>query len=241
MVRHRPRIHRALVAPGTGPRCGLGAASDAAQALSSGARHFRAGPSAHVPRCGAATGHACLAADNADWRDRLAASAVVAGTRGDPLVAVRFRHVRAVRHSKDGRGHGLAFVYKGPDGARGARADDDYRRPGAGREAPRHRLDHRLMADFARIYARQERLTPGAAETVEIIAQTVQPTERSLLLDVACGKGEAAATLAGRFACRILAVEVRSEERRVGKECRSRVATERVRTKKTSDARGCTG
>src|SRR5437870_923966 len=146
LARHRPRIHRALVAPGTGPRCGLGAASDAAQALSSGARHFRAGPSAHVPRCGAATGHACLAADNADWRDRLAASAVVAGTRGDPLVAVRFRHVRAVRHSKDGRGHGLAFVYKGPDGARGARADDDYRRPGAGREGPRHRLDHRLMA-----------------------------------------------------------------------------------------------
>ena len=64
------------------------------------------------------------------------------------------------------------------------------------------------MADFARIYARQEHLTPGAAETVEIIAQTVQPTERSLLLDVACGEGEAAATLAGRFACRILAVEV---------------------------------
>jgi SAM-dependent methyltransferase len=64
------------------------------------------------------------------------------------------------------------------------------------------------MADFARIYARQEYLTPGAAETVEIIAETVQPSESSLLLDVACGKGEAAATLAGRFACRIAAVEL---------------------------------
>lgn len=64
------------------------------------------------------------------------------------------------------------------------------------------------MADFARIYARQEYLTPGAAETVEIIAQTVRPSEQSLLLDVACGKGEAAATLAGRFACRIAAVEL---------------------------------
>jgi len=64
------------------------------------------------------------------------------------------------------------------------------------------------MADFARIYARQEYMTPGAAETVEIIAETVQPTERSSLVDVACGKGEAAATLAGRFACRIAAVEL---------------------------------
>jgi SAM-dependent methyltransferase len=64
------------------------------------------------------------------------------------------------------------------------------------------------MPDYARIYARQEYLTPGAAETVDIIAETVQPTERSLLLDVACGKGEAAATLAGRFACRMAAVEL---------------------------------
>jgi SAM-dependent methyltransferase len=64
------------------------------------------------------------------------------------------------------------------------------------------------VRDFSRVYARQEYLTPGAAETVEIIAETVQPTETSLLLDVACGKGEAAATLAGRFACRIAAVEM---------------------------------
>jgi SAM-dependent methyltransferase len=64
------------------------------------------------------------------------------------------------------------------------------------------------MPDYARIYARQEYLTPGAAETVEIIAETVKPTEQSLLLDVACGKGEAASTLAGRFACRVVAVEM---------------------------------
>ncbi|TMB69860.1 MAG: class I SAM-dependent methyltransferase, partial [Chloroflexi bacterium] len=64
------------------------------------------------------------------------------------------------------------------------------------------------MPDYARIYARQEYLTPGAAETVDIIAESVQPTEQSLLLDIACGKGEAAATLAGRFACRIAAVEL---------------------------------
>ena len=64
------------------------------------------------------------------------------------------------------------------------------------------------MPDYSRIYARQEYLTPGAAETVEIIAEAVQPTEASILLDVACGKGEAVATLAGRFACRIAAVEL---------------------------------
>ena len=64
------------------------------------------------------------------------------------------------------------------------------------------------VPDYSRIYARQEYLTPGAAETVEIIAETVRPAERSLLLDVACGKGEAAASLAGRFACRIAAVEL---------------------------------
>jgi SAM-dependent methyltransferase len=64
------------------------------------------------------------------------------------------------------------------------------------------------MPDYARIYARQEYLTPGAAESVEIIAETVRPTERSILLDIACGKGEAAATLASRFACRIAAVEL---------------------------------
>jgi SAM-dependent methyltransferase len=62
--------------------------------------------------------------------------------------------------------------------------------------------------DYARIYARQEYLTPGAPETVEIIAGTVRPTEQTLLLDVACGKGEAAATLAGRFACRVVAVDM---------------------------------
>ena len=64
------------------------------------------------------------------------------------------------------------------------------------------------MPDYSRIYARQEYLTPGAAETVELIAEVVQPTEQSLLLDLACGKGEAASTLAGRFACRIAAVEL---------------------------------
>lgn len=63
------------------------------------------------------------------------------------------------------------------------------------------------MPDFARIYAKQEYLTPGAPQTVDIIVETVQPDENTLLLDLGAGKGEAAATLAGHHACRIIAVE----------------------------------
>src|SRR5687768_16113622 len=63
------------------------------------------------------------------------------------------------------------------------------------------------MPDYPRIYARQEYMTPGAAETVEIIADTVQPTEATWLLDIASGKGEAASTLAGRYGCRIACIE----------------------------------
>jgi len=63
------------------------------------------------------------------------------------------------------------------------------------------------MPDYARIYARQEYLTPGAAETVQIIAETVRPDESTWLLDVASGKGEAASTLASQFGCRVLCVE----------------------------------
>ena len=63
------------------------------------------------------------------------------------------------------------------------------------------------MADIVRIYAKQEYLTPGAAHTVELIAETVDPDENTVLLDLASGKGEAAATLAGRFACRVIAID----------------------------------
>ncbi len=64
------------------------------------------------------------------------------------------------------------------------------------------------MPDFSRIYARQEYLTPGATQTVELIAETVRPSESTLLLDIACGKAEAACTLAARFACRVLALDL---------------------------------
>ncbi len=64
------------------------------------------------------------------------------------------------------------------------------------------------MTDYLRTYAKQEYLTPGAAETVELIAEAVNPAEDTLLLDVAAGKAEAACTLAGRFACRVLSIDL---------------------------------
>jgi SAM-dependent methyltransferase len=60
---------------------------------------------------------------------------------------------------------------------------------------------------YSRVYARQEYLTPGAAETVELLADASRPTAASRLLDVACGKAEAACTLAARFRCRVVAVD----------------------------------
>ncbi len=65
-----------------------------------------------------------------------------------------------------------------------------------------------MSLPFSRIYAKQEHLTPGAAETIELIVDTVNPAEDALLLDVAAGKAEAACTLAGRFACRVLTVDL---------------------------------
>src|SRR3972149_6836839 len=65
-----------------------------------------------------------------------------------------------------------------------------------------------MNRDYQRIYARQEYLTPGAAATVEIIAETVRPDEGTWLLDLAAGKGEAAATVSARYACRIVAVDL---------------------------------
>ncbi|HEY5639244.1 MAG TPA: class I SAM-dependent methyltransferase [Dehalococcoidia bacterium] len=63
------------------------------------------------------------------------------------------------------------------------------------------------MPDYARIYARQEYLTPGAARTVGIIAERVRPEEGTRLLEMAAGKGEAAAHLAGEFVCQLVAIE----------------------------------
>jgi predicted O-methyltransferase YrrM len=63
------------------------------------------------------------------------------------------------------------------------------------------------MDHYSRVYARQEYLTPGAAETVEWLAQAARPDAASRILEVATGKGEAACTLAARFGCRVVTVD----------------------------------
>jgi cyclopropane fatty-acyl-phospholipid synthase-like methyltransferase len=63
------------------------------------------------------------------------------------------------------------------------------------------------MDFYSRVYARQEYLTPGAAETVAWFADAAQPNAGSRILEVASGKGEAACSLATRFGCRVTAVD----------------------------------
>lgn len=64
-----------------------------------------------------------------------------------------------------------------------------------------------MTTDYLRIYARQEYMTPGAADTVEMLAEAARPGEHTILLEVACGKGEAACSLTGRFGCRVVALD----------------------------------
>ncbi len=63
------------------------------------------------------------------------------------------------------------------------------------------------LTDYARLYAGQDYMTPGAAQTVDIIADAVPFDGTPWLLEMASGKGAAAATLASRHACRIVCVE----------------------------------
>src|SRR5580765_6615446 len=63
------------------------------------------------------------------------------------------------------------------------------------------------MPDFPRMYAGQDYMTPAAAQTVGIIADTVPFESNPWLLEMAAGKGTAAATLAGNRGCRIVCVE----------------------------------
>ncbi|MBI2761505.1 MAG: class I SAM-dependent methyltransferase [Chloroflexi bacterium] len=60
---------------------------------------------------------------------------------------------------------------------------------------------------FSRVYARQEYLTPGAPETVELLAASAHLSASSRLLEIAFGKAEAACTIASRFNSRVIAVD----------------------------------
>lgn len=64
------------------------------------------------------------------------------------------------------------------------------------------------MSSVVSLYSLSDYMTPAAPDTVDLIASAAKPTSTSLLLDVACGKGAAAALLATRFQCRIVAIEI---------------------------------
>lgn len=57
------------------------------------------------------------------------------------------------------------------------------------------------------LYLSQPYLTPGAVETVEIARQAIHIDARSLVLEVAFGKGTTALALAERDGCRVFAVD----------------------------------
>ena len=57
------------------------------------------------------------------------------------------------------------------------------------------------------IYARQEFKTPGEAATLELVSDRCSLGPQSLVLEVACGKGEAACVLAERHGCRVLGID----------------------------------
>ncbi|MEX1254167.1 MAG: methyltransferase domain-containing protein [Dehalococcoidia bacterium] len=63
------------------------------------------------------------------------------------------------------------------------------------------------LAHIRRLYGRQEYLTPGAAETVQRIIDVTQPGPGTALLDVACGKLEAACMIA-QAGCRVVGVDL---------------------------------
>ncbi len=62
--------------------------------------------------------------------------------------------------------------------------------------------------NWERLYARQEYMTPAAAQTVDLVSETCEPRAGSLILDVASGKGEGACVLSERHGCRVLCVDV---------------------------------
>src|SRR4051794_1907979 len=60
---------------------------------------------------------------------------------------------------------------------------------------------------FSRVYAHQEYLTPGEPETLDFIVAAIRADGGALVLEVACGKGEAACVVATRAGCRVVAVD----------------------------------
>jgi len=63
------------------------------------------------------------------------------------------------------------------------------------------------LRDYVRVYARQEYLTPGDPETVDLIVDGLQGLSAPRIVEVASGKGEAACALATRTGGQVTAVD----------------------------------
>ena len=61
--------------------------------------------------------------------------------------------------------------------------------------------------DHIRLHARQEYLSPGEPETVARLTELLRSVPEAVVLEVACGKGEAACVLAQQTGCRVLALD----------------------------------
>jgi ubiquinone/menaquinone biosynthesis C-methylase UbiE len=74
--------------------------------------------------------------------------------------------------------------------------------------------------------SRRQFLTPGVPAVLDLVARHCSP-ERAAVLEVACGKGEAACRLAERHASRVVGIDVMA--------LHCRMATEKARTRRVSD------
>jgi len=62
--------------------------------------------------------------------------------------------------------------------------------------------------DLLRLYSKHDFFTPGGAETVDLICRQIPLDDRSLVLDVAYGKGSGAIRIAAVTGARVLGVDV---------------------------------
>ena len=78
------------------------------------------------------------------------------------------------------------------------------------------------------IYAGQDFLTPGAADTIDLISRTFPLDAESRVLEVAYGTGEGACRLAERHGCQVLGVDIHPLAKYVTQRTIARGVTDRV-------------
>ncbi len=95
--------------------------------------------------------------------------------------------------------------------------------------------------DVLRLYSKHDFLTPGAAETLDLIRAAIPLAASSLVVDVAYGKGEGAFRIAERTGARVIGVDVHPFARAVAGRARSRGAGDRVTWRSAAPLPGVPG